>query len=104
MLFTGFLNILEKDYSFLYSCQILRKYLEVVITFKVFSYFLLIRTHYHRKDGVIMSNMNSPNNKDDFSKTNFANLTESSRIEITELEQKLKKESGEKIVLVAYQI
>lgn len=51
-----------------------------------------------------MSNIDSPINKDDFSKATFASLTESSHVEITELEQKLQKESGEKVVLVAYQI
>lgn len=51
-----------------------------------------------------MSNIDSSINKNDFSGTAFASLTESSRMEITELEQKLQRESGEKVVLVAYQI
>ncbi len=52
-----------------------------------------------------MSDAESPiYKKDEFSKAAFADLSESSCVMITELEQRLQKETGEKVVLVAYRI
>lgn len=60
--------------------------------------------NYHRKDGDLMSGAESPIYKDESSKAAFADLSESSCVMITELEQRLQKETGEKVVLVAYRI
>lgn len=43
-------------------------------------------------------------NKKDYSIADFANLTESSCMMISDLEQKLQEETGEKVVLIAYRI
>lgn len=51
-----------------------------------------------------MSGAESPIYKDESSKAAFADLSESSCVMITELEQRLQKETGEKVVLVAYRI
>ena len=51
-----------------------------------------------------MSEINSPINKYDLPKISFANLTDSNCLMISELEQKLQEETGEKVVLVAYRI
>lgn len=51
-----------------------------------------------------MSNIDSSVNAENYSKATFADLTESSCLKITELEQKLQEETGENVVLVAYSI
>lgn len=51
-----------------------------------------------------MPNDNNTSNKSDNFKTPYANLSEADRQKLTELEQTLQKETGEKVALVAYRL